>query len=237
MMSDPNCLAVTGGDRLQGEQEQLRPYALPWLAEKRVMKLDWLRWQRVHSRCRIKGKVESLRGGNIAVRASALLRFGLWDECTPVEDDVSIAYRINQQKQPDEYMYFDGAAFQIRRFDVGGGMEKRKSSVLRYGKKVFTFLHNVVAHYYPWRFVLLYPAYVALLLYQMIDWLWTDTGSSRGTATKLLQSIAVVAAMPLLQLYWLAQWFSERAKQPLVYGPSLAPSEATAKAMNSVNVF
>jgi glycosyltransferase involved in cell wall biosynthesis len=232
---DPNCLVVTGGDRLENEAENIRPYAIPWLAEQRVMKLDTLRWQRVHSRCRVRRNVDSLRGGNIAVRATTLTRFGLWDECTPVEDDVSIAYRVNRGKTDSEYLFFDGFAFQIRRFDVGGGMDKRKSSVFRYGKKVFTFLHNVVAHYYPWRFVLLYPAYVGLLIYQMIDWLWTDTGSSRSAVSKLLQSAAVIATMPVLLPMWIWQWLRTNRAQPPLYAPGIQPTDATMRAISSVN--
>jgi glycosyltransferase involved in cell wall biosynthesis len=232
---DPNCLVVTGGDRLENEDEDIRPYAIPWLAERRVMKLDSLRWQRVHSRCRVRGKVNSLRGGNIAVRATTLLRFGLWDECTPVEDDVSIAYRINRGKTAHEYLFFDGFAFQIRRFDVGGGMDKRRSSVFRYGKKVFTFLHNIVAHYYPWRFALLYPAYVGLLVYQMIDWLWTDTGSARSAVSKLLQSTAVIVAMPILLPMWICQWLRDNSVEAPSYAPILQPTNATKRAISSVN--
>jgi len=231
-LADPNCLAVTGGDRLEGEVEATRPYWNPDKAERRVMSLDVFRWQRVFSRARVTKRVESLRGGNIAVRRTTLARFGLWDECTPVEDDVSIAYRINAGKRPEEYLYFDGDAFQIRRLGVAGGMAKRKSSTFQYAEKVFTFLHHVVAHYHPWRFVLLYPGYIYLNAYQTIDWLWSDTGDQRGTAGKVLRSAWVVVGEVPWHLFWLARHLVRRVRGPaLQYAPSIEPTDTTRAAI------
>jgi hypothetical protein len=42
-------------------------------------------------------------GGNAAIPRKTLERFGLWDECTPIEDEPSLAYRINAGKRADEY--------------------------------------------------------------------------------------------------------------------------------------
>jgi glycosyltransferase involved in cell wall biosynthesis len=231
-LADPDCLAVTGGDRLEGEREEVRPYWNPDKAERRVMSLDVFRWQRVFSRARVTRRVESLRGGNIAVRRTTLERFGLWDECTPVEDDVGIAYRINAGKRPEEYLFFDGDAYQIRRLGVAGGMAKRKSSTYRYAEKVFTFLHNVVAHYHPVRFALLYPGYVYLNAYQTIDWVWADTGDQHGKLGKIARTAWIVLAMIPWHLYWVPRWWVRRLRGgPLAYAPTIAPTETTRAAL------
>ena len=59
-------------------------------------------------------------GGNAAIPRTTLERFGLWDECTPIEDEPSLAYRINAGKRDDEYLLFDPDVKMIRRLDVPG---------------------------------------------------------------------------------------------------------------------
>ena len=61
--ADPACLAVTGGQRDLGKPDP--PYP----------NMDRAR------------HVETVHGGNTAIRRSVLERVGLWDECTPVEDE------------------------------------------------------------------------------------------------------------------------------------------------------
>ncbi|MBK9071569.1 MAG: glycosyltransferase [Myxococcales bacterium] len=231
-LNDPHCLAVTGGDRLEGELESERPYFNPDKAERRVMSLNFLGWQRVHSRARVRKRVTTLRGGNIAVRRTTLERFGLWDECTPVEDDVSIAYRIIKAKAPEEYLYFDGFAYQIRRFDVPGGMAKRKSSSRQYSYKLFQFFHNVVAHYFPWRFVLLYPAYIYLNAFQTIDWIWGDTGDRNTTTAKAAATCWTIIATVPRHVWWLLRWGKQRIfGAPLEYAPSIQHTPTTIEAI------
>ncbi len=63
----------------------------------------------------------------------------------------------------------------IRRLDVPGGMAKRTMSGPRYAKRVFTFLHNVLGHYFPMRFALLYPAYIYMCAYHVTQWICSDS--------------------------------------------------------------
>ena len=51
---------------------------------------------RAHRRRRSASR--SLMGGNAAIPRRTLERFGLWDECTPIEDEPSLAYRINARQ-------------------------------------------------------------------------------------------------------------------------------------------
>src|SRR5688572_587169 len=156
--ADPRCLGVTGRFLDEGEQ---KPYANVERARRNVLSFNVLKWQRVYARTDVKKQVESLMGGNVAIPRRTLERFGLWDECTPIEDEPSLAYRINAGKRDDEYLLFDPDVKMIRRLDVPGGMGKRTMSGPRYAKRVFTFLHNIVGHYFPARFIALYPAYIA----------------------------------------------------------------------------
>src|ERR1043165_2190945 len=92
---DPACLGVTGRFVDDGP-----PYVNMARARRQVLSFNVLKWQRVYARTDQRKRVESLMGGNVAIRRSPLERFGLWDECTPIEDEPSLAYRISAGKRP-----------------------------------------------------------------------------------------------------------------------------------------
>lgn len=222
--ADPSCLGVTGRFLDEGPE---KPYANPERARRNVLSFNILKWQRVYARTDVKKRVESLMGGNAAIPRRTLERFGLWDECTPIEDEPSLAYRINAGKRADEYMLFDPDVQMIRRLEVPGGMAKRTLSGPRYAKRVFTFLHNIVAHYFPVRFVLLYPAYIYFVAYHSIEWICSDSKKHRTFTSRALATAGLVVSLLPLWLYWLA----ELGYQRLRYGapphrPTLGPRPA-----------
>lgn len=220
--TDPRCLGVTG--RFISEDGSEPSAAHLGRARRRVLSFNALKWQVVYARADQKKRVESLMGGNAAIRRSTLERFGLWDECTPIEDEPSLAYRINAGKRDDEYLLFDPAPQMIRRLEVPGGMAKRTMSGPRYAKRVFTFLHNIVGHYFPLRFALLYPAYLVFVAYHTVEWIgWDskkhDTFAKRAWATSGL----VLSIIPLWGV-WLAQSWARRLREgPHAHAPALAP--------------
>jgi hypothetical protein len=224
---------VPGRDRrflLEGGSEP--PYRNMAKARARVLSFNLLRWQRVYARSDTRAKVSSAMGGNAAWRRSALARFGLWDECTPVEDEPSLCYRVSAGKRGDEHLVFDPEAKMIRRLGVAGGMDKRRLSPAGYGAKLFTFFHNVVAHYFPVRFALLYPLYVGFLAYQVYDWLFDDSRERRSTAGRLGAAAGFTLALPLLWTYWLARWWLRRLRDGAApHAPSIEPTETTRAAL------
>lgn len=223
--ADPRCLGVTG--RFVSEDNSEPSAAHLARARRRVLSFNALKWQVVYARADQRKHVESLMGGNAAIRRSTLERFGLWDECTPIEDEPSLAYRIGAGKRDDEYLLFDPAPQMIRRLDVPGGMAKRTMSGPRYAKRVFTFLHNIVGHYFPLRFALLYPAYLFFVAYHTVEWIgWDskkhDTFTKRAWATSGL----VLSIIPLW-FVWVGQaWMRRFREGPLAHAPALAPLPA-----------
>ena len=160
-------------------------------------------------------------GGNAAIPRRSLERFGLWDECTPIEDEPSLAYRINAGKRDDEYLLFDPDVTMIRRLDVPGGMAKRTLSGPRYAKRVFTFLHNIVGHYFPLRFVALYPLYVYFVAYHCTEWICSDSKKHASLASRIWATIGIIVSIVPLWLFWLGQWTWSRVKNgaPTRYVP------------------
>jgi hypothetical protein len=190
--------------------------------------VERVRIQRVDVRAR----VASAMGGNAAWRREALARFGLWDECTPVEDEPSLCYRVARGKRPDEYLVFDPEARMIRRLGVPGGMDKRQLSPYRYGSKLFVFFHDIVGHYFPARFVLLYPAYFVFLAYQVYDWLFDDARGRRSLGGVIAAAIGFGLALPFLWTAWLARWAWRRLRHGAPpHAPSITPTDQTRAAL------
>jgi glycosyltransferase involved in cell wall biosynthesis len=204
--ADPKCLGVTG----QFFEPDAAPYVNPERARRDVLSFNVLMWQRVFARTDQKKRVQSLMGGNAAIPRTTLERFGLWDECTPIEDEPSLAFRINADKADDEYLLFDPDVKMIRRLDVPGGMAKRTMSGPRYAKRVFTFLHNIIGHYYPMRFVLLYPLYIYLCAYHVTQWICSDSIKHRTLAQRVWATSGLMISILPLWAIWLASWAVKR---------------------------
>lgn len=217
---DPKCLGATG----QFVEPDAAPYVNFERARKNVLSFSWLRWQRVYARTDRRKHVDSVMGGNVAIPRRTLERFGLWDECTPIEDEPSLAYRINASKTADEYLVFDPEVKMLRRLDMPGGMAKRMLSGPRYGQRVFTFLHNIIAHYFPLRFVVLYPAYLALTAYHVTQWIWCDSLKHRTLGQRISALLGFYLAFIPLWMWWLASWcFRRIAHGPPSHRPPLDP--------------
>lgn len=205
--ADPRCLGVTGQFIDDGV-----PYVNSEKARRDVLSFSFLKWQRVYARTDAKKRVESLMGGNASIPRRTLERFGLWDECTPIEDEPSLAFRIAAGKRADEYLLFDPSIQMIRRLDVPGGMAKRTLSGPAYAERVFTYLHNIVGHYFPVRFVALYPLYFLLVAYHVTQWICSDSRKHRTVMQRARATAWLYATLPPLWLAWLGTWWYRRLK-------------------------
>jgi glycosyltransferase involved in cell wall biosynthesis len=219
---DPSCLAITGRSVSADGREPSRAYL--WRARRQVLSLvPLVMWQRVFVRADQRRRVDSVHGGNTSVRREALERAGLWDECTTVEDELSFNYRLRARMRPGEYLLFEPAARMIRRVDIPGGLDKRRRTIADYGRRVFDFQHDVVAHYFPTRFALAYPAFAAWTMLVCLEWLWeNDNARYRGIGRKLAASAKFVASFPTLWTRWTAALVRRRrASGPPAHEPRL----------------
>ncbi|HEX2690909.1 MAG TPA: glycosyltransferase family 2 protein [Kofleriaceae bacterium] len=226
--ADPRCLGVTGQFIDDGP-----PYVNMAKARRQVLSFNLLKWQRVYTRTDQRKRVESLMGGNAAIRRQTLERFGLWDECTPIEDEPSLAYRINAGKHHDEYLRFDPEAKMIRRLDVPGGMAKRMMSGPVYAKRVFTFLHNIIGHYFPVRFALLYPLYIYLVAYHVIQWICSDSKKHQTLSRRIWAVSGLCLSLLPLWTVWLVEWWYLRIRDgELAHRPELSPKPLPKPSLN-----
>jgi glycosyltransferase involved in cell wall biosynthesis len=223
--ADPRCLGATGRSLLEGADPEAPPYRNMRRARRRVLSFGVLKWQRVFACSDQRTLVDSLHGSNFAVRRSTVERFGLWDECTPIEDEPSISYRINAGKRPDEYLVFDPEARMIRRLDQPGGMAKRALSAPAYAQRVFTFLHNIVGHYFPVRFALLYPLYFLLTAHQATDWVLSYSRKHSTVTHRALAIGGLYVSLPVLWTGWLvSSWYRRLRHGELEHHPRLSPA-------------
>ncbi|MEO8706142.1 MAG: glycosyltransferase [Kofleriaceae bacterium] len=223
---DPNCLGVSG--RHLDENGDPKSYVNMAKARRQVLTFNAFKWQRVYVASDRRTHVESLHGTNASIRRTALERFGLWDECTPIEDEPSIAFRINDMKADHEYLVFDPETTIRRRLDVPGGMAKRTLGGFGYAKKTFTFLHNIVGHYFPIRFALAYPLYYFYAAVMTTDWILTDSIKHDSHVRRFLSIAGVWLALPIYWMGWLGKWWLDRIRNgELPHHPTLEAARPT----------
>jgi glycosyltransferase involved in cell wall biosynthesis len=224
---DPDCIAVSGR-QVVGGGETRAPYRNMEKARRQVMSyVPVLMWQRAWPRTDRRKRVVSMVGGNSAVRRSAMERFGLWDECTLIEDEQSFNYRVRRAKLPGEYMLFDPAPVMVRRFDVPGGMDKRHMTPRHMLRRIFDFQHDVLGHYFPVRFALLYPIYVIVAYAVAMDWVWNELAARGTRRRRLWASVRLAAELPLVWTAWLSMCICKRVRHgPPARNPQLAPRGA-----------
>jgi glycosyltransferase involved in cell wall biosynthesis len=222
--ADPDCVAVTGRWISDKPTPPMSPRALATARRNVLSYVPVLMYQRVYAQADRRRLVHGVHGGNVSIRRDALVRFGLWDECTSVEDELSLCYRYLARRRPNEHAIFDPQAVMIRRVDIPGGMDKRYQGVLRYGWRHFEFLHNIIGHYFPIRFVLLYPVYAVMLWVLMIDSLWGSLPmQSFAGVRRVATTVGVTLGFPLLWLQWLARLLVKRVREGApVHDPQLA---------------
>lgn len=219
---DPACLGVSGRHLIAGSAAR-GPYRNLEKARRQVLSYTpLLMWPRGWPRCDQARKVELWMGGNSSLRRQAIIRFGLWDECTTIEDELSFCFRLRTRKRPDEYLKFDPHATMLRRLDIPGGMNKRAMGPVRYMRRLFDLFHNVIGHYVPARLALLYPAYVVLAYVVTLDWIWNEFTARGSWPRRLGASGALLVALPILWTGWLANHAWRRlADGPPEHAPQL----------------
>lgn len=222
--NDPDCLAVTGRWIPDTGSARKQPYRNMDRARRQVLSyVPVLMYHRVFAQVDQRRVVHSIHGGNVSIRRSALERFGLWDECTTIEDELSLCYRMLRRRRPGEHCIFDPTAVMIRSLDMPGGEDNRFQSLPHYAWRQFEFLHNIIGHYFPIRFVLLYPAYVVLLVALCLDFIWSDFYQSPDTRAgwRALATARLILGLPFMWPYWAAKLIAKNLRHPPVHDPRL----------------
>lgn len=198
-----NCVGVSG--RLSPRDAVPAAPRWPRLVRWLAMRHTFLRDPRTFAFGSLRKRgIDFLIGSNFSVRRSLVERLGGWDEGVLMGEEQSFAFRFARQRRPGEYFVYDPDVVIWRRVNVAGGLDRRSGS--NWFVKDLTgrvaYYHGVVAHYFPWRFRLLYPLYVLRTLQQVLLWIWDADNASRGFRGRLWASLVTLALAPSVELGW-----------------------------------
>lgn len=194
---DPRCMGVVG--RLVRDPNEHREPLFPRLVRARAMRhtvfMDSV--MLAHNTLR-KEDVDFLIGSNASLRRSLLDRIGGWDEGIPINEEQSFAIKFQRDRRPGEHFVFDPNPTIWRRTDVPGGLDRRFGSDwhLRELDAWLFYYEHVVAHYFPWRYRLLYPLFVARAVQKVAFWVWDSDNSHHGSAARIVASYELVSRLP-----------------------------------------
>lgn len=194
--ADPKCAGLTCRHYWGDEETISGMYR--WLARPRCMRFSRvLKLPTTYARydTAIDG-VDYVHGTGGAYRRSVFTRFGGWDEDTPIEDEASLGIRVSQGLPADEYISFDPTARLRRRMDLGGGLAKRKAGAPGFYRRMMTFVHHILARYYPTRVRALYPLYVLAGWWWTCSWIAVDSLAHDTWWRRALGILGFTAALP-----------------------------------------
>ena len=167
---DPLCVATTGREIWEeGEDLSLQNNAKNYRLCLRYSFLKMPRARVRHTK-RIRG-VTALQGTNTSIRKRIIESVGGWDEDVEGHEENSFDFRFQRIRLPGEYYLFEPAAAIFRRFDIDGGLERRRSTTLTIFKGEIYYSHRILRRYFPVRFYVFYPAYIWLALSRTYEYM------------------------------------------------------------------
>jgi glycosyltransferase involved in cell wall biosynthesis len=194
---DPLCVGVVG--RLSSHPAGKTSVRFPRITRFRALRYTFWKdtWGYVNGPLPKRG-ARFLIGSNASVRRALVERVGGWDEGIGYGEEQSFSFRFHRSRRRGEYFAYDPAPVIHRRVDVPGGLDRRTSADW-YRQELagrVAYYHRVVGHYFPWRFRLLYPLFVARAVQQAWGWIWDNDNKRRGTWGRVAATLGVIRRLP-----------------------------------------
>jgi len=194
---DPSVVGVSGREvNRVGERCN---YGLRWLARAWCMAYDFIGTPHVYARFDERvDDVDWLHGGNASIRKTWIERVGGWDPSFTDHEEHSFCWRLlTARKAGGERLVFDPAPVMLRRKDIGGGLDRRKTNVESTFRRWHRYYHTLVRAHRPVRFWLLYPAYVVVPFFMSVRFVWGDSDAHRSFGARLGQTLLAILRWPL----------------------------------------
>jgi glycosyltransferase involved in cell wall biosynthesis len=199
--ADPRCMGVAA--RLVRDPQRRSGPRFPKLVRAVAMTHTFFKDTRMmaHGTLR-KENIDFLPGSNVSVRRVLLERIGGWDEGIPMNEEQSFAIKFHRERRSGEYLVFDPAPEVWRRTDIPGGLDRRSGDdwSRRELEAWFFYFRHVVGHYFPWRYRLFFPFFVARGFQRVLFWVWDPDNSHRTRGERFRASVALFAALPSVAL-------------------------------------
>lgn len=195
--ADPKLVGMTGRHvRAPGEASPYLPGLRPFIRQK-CLSYSFLKTP--YTFARFDEDVDGiawLHGTNSSFRRAAALRAGLWDTTVRTQDEHSFAFKLHRVMRPGQHLAFRTHPPVLRRTDVAGGMNKRRTDVRGELRNHLAYTHRIVGRYFPQRLRRFYPLYLGWALARTLGWVWGDQ-HPRPPAEERLRGLAeAVRALP-----------------------------------------
>jgi glycosyltransferase involved in cell wall biosynthesis len=194
---DPLCMGVVG--RLIGHPDRKAPPRFPRLVRAMAMRRTFFgdTVALTYNTLRKEG-IDFLIGSNASARRSLVERVGGWDEGLTMNEEMSFAHKFSRMKKPGEYFAFDPRPLLWRRTDVPGGLGRRARPDwhLRELEARLQYFREVMGHYFPLRYRLLEPLFIARGVQQTFFWIWDGDNSMRTVPERAKASTELVTRLP-----------------------------------------
>jgi len=195
---DPGCMGVVG----RWVKDPERPSAPRFPRLIRFLALRFTVWKDTvgfaHNSLRKEG-ISILLGSNTSFRRSLLRRLGGWDEGIVMGEEQSFAFKFARHKRPGEKLVFDPTAAMWRRTDIPGGLDRRGGDdwFMRDLESRLFYYRHVVAHYFPYRYRLLFPLFWLRGIEQSFVWVWDPDNGHRPFWARLSASVQLLVRFPV----------------------------------------
>ena len=194
---DPLCMGVVG--RLVGHPDRTAPPRFPRLVRAMAMRKTFFgdTVALTYNTLRKEG-IDFLIGSNASARRTLVERVGGWDEGLSMNEELSFAHKFARLRNPGEYFVFDPRPLLWRRTDVPGGLARRARPDwhLRELEARLQYYREVVGHYFPWRYRLLAPLFIARGVQQTFFWIWDRDNAIRSLPERAKASTELVTCLP-----------------------------------------
>ncbi len=193
---DPKCMGIVV--RLVSEPERITPPKFPRLTRMFAMRHTFFKDTRCYANNSLpKTGIDFLIGSNASVRRTLVERVGGWDEGVPMGEEQSFAFRFARLKIAGEYFKFDPAPTIWRRTNVPGGLGRREHEGwhLRELEARLFYYKYVVGHYFPVRFALPRPLFVARAVTQVLEWVWDPDNRDHSVRDRLRASVELLVKL------------------------------------------
>ena len=193
---DPLCMGVVG--RLVGHPDRTAAPRFPRLVRAMAMRRTFFgdTVALTYNTLRKEG-IDFLIGSNSSARRALFDRVGGWDEGLAMNEELSFAHKFARTRRPGEYFVFDPRPLLWRRTDVPGGLSRRARPDwhLRELEARLQYYREVVGRYFPVRYKLLAPLFVARGVQQTFFWIWDRDNAVRSVPERARASTELVTRL------------------------------------------
>ncbi len=195
--SDPNCLGVAGRWCIAPEGDP--PPRFPRLVRSAAFTYTLFKDPIAFAFGSLRKEgISFILFTNGSIRRSVFNRVGGFDEGIHWGEEHPLFFKLAPQMKPGEYFVFDPAAAIWHRSIFKGGLNRRGFGDwhLRELRNRVRYQHAVVGHYFPLRFLTLYPLFLLRVLFLTESFIWDESNRERTTYARIKAMLEVLLHFP-----------------------------------------